>query len=74
MVVGEGEAFEVKALSPRGYEVVGEDVFSGTADEDTVITFQYWEKAVKEHTITVTDEYYDTDGPKDIYVLYVPEG
>ena len=62
MVVGEGEAFEVKALSPRGYEVVGEDVFSGTADEDTVITFQYWEKAVKEHTITVTDEYYDTDG------------
>ena len=56
--------YTVNALSPAGYDVVGDTVKTGTITANMEIEFVYKKKA--SYTITGVDEYYTTGGALDV--------
>ena len=57
---GYGYTYSYNALSPDGYTVISQSVYTGTLTKDTDITFIYQKD--KYYTITVLDEYVSVDG------------
>lgn len=57
---GYGYTYNYNALSPDGYTVISQSVYTGTLTKDTDITFIYQKD--KYYTVTVLDEYVSVDG------------
>ena len=57
---GYGYTYNYTALSPDGYTVISQSVYTGTLTKDTDITFIYQKD--KYYTVTVLDEYVSVDG------------
>ena len=60
--IKENESYNVDALNPEEYDVIGDKNKSGVATSDVVIEFVYQKKAF---TITVKDKYLDADGKEE---------
>lgn len=60
--IKENESYNVDALNPEGYDVIGDKNKSGVVISDVTIEFVYQKKAF---TITVKDKYLDVDGKEE---------
>lgn len=60
--IKENESYNVDALNPEGYDVIGDKRKTGVATSDVTIEFVYQKKAF---TITVKDKYLDADGEEE---------